>query len=225
MPTMTVLILVCVAVASIGIWYYARVFLPREMDRRYRDSVRAFGTAIELRYPGQKGSTERTWRLVRAMAQRHNLNSRQMQRLELATRLRDIGLCAIPYKLINEKAATEWSAAEHAIFARHPEVSGAMLELVPSLRHIASIVRYHHAAWDGSDGPMFPARDELPFESRLLCIVTTYVRSEKLYGALLSRQQLTDGAGTKFDPDLVREFCAVLTSDRVEGVPELATAQ
>ena len=115
----------------------------------------------------------------------------------------------------------EWTPAEQSVYDRHPEVSAAMLELVPSLRHLAHIVRNHHIQFDGSSGPYFPCREEIPIESRVLKVISEYVWLERMQGTFLAREILRDLSGTSFDPKVVDVFLGMLTSVRErEFVPE-----
>ena len=117
----------------------------------------------------------------------------------MAGLLSDIGLCAIPYNLINGKEAVEWSEAERMTYDRHPEVSGAMLELVPSLRHLSSIVRLHHAPYEGVTpaDPTVPVGGMLPVESRILKVVTEYLQQERMVGDMLARQAIRESTASK----------------------------
>jgi response regulator RpfG family c-di-GMP phosphodiesterase len=207
-------VIALVAVATLGLLYYVRIYLPGRLDGRFRQSLNAFSTAVELRFPSHKGLTERVVPISREVGKRLGLNAKKLNDLETAAILRDIGLCAIPYKLVNGRAVVSWSQAEWDTYDRHPEVSAAMLELVPSLREIAPIVRCHHARFDGSSGPFFPSRDALPLEARILKVVTEYVWAERNQGAVLASDELVTGSGTSYDPAVVEALRAVLTSSR-----------
>ncbi len=218
-----IVVLSCIGLATLGMWYYARVLLPRRLEERLRDSVRAFATAIELRAPSHKGLTARAVSLGHAVGHALGLSARDLRDLEMAAELRDIGLCAVSFRLLNAKPWVDWTDADRADYFRHPEVSAAMLELVPSLRHLSGIVRCHHVAFDGSSGPVFPSKSDIPIQARILAAVCEYVWLERMQGALLARERIRDGAGASFDPDVVRAFLGVLTSSRV-GEPQCVAA-
>ena len=56
-------ILILGGLTSLWLVYYVRYQLPRKLDERFRESMRAFSTAIELRFPTQKGMTDEVVRL------------------------------------------------------------------------------------------------------------------------------------------------------------------
>lgn len=196
---------------------YVRVLIPRQFEDRFRSSIQAFSTAVELRFPSHSGSTHRVVALSLAVGKRLGLNGRRLSDLEMAARLRDIGLCAIPYDLVNGRQMVSWSEAEIATYEQHPEVSGAMLELVPSLRRLAPIVRHHHADY-AATLPLL----NVPLESQILKVVTEYVWAERDTGALLAREGIRHGRGEAYAPEVVDAFLTVLTSGRVEDPAPVA---
>lgn len=203
--------------------YAARVELPIREDERMTQTLRALARAIELRFPSHGGLSARVASLSLHVGRVVGLSDHRLRELEKAAWLRDLGLCAISYDLINRKPSSDWSDADRATYDRHPDVSGAMLELVPTLRHLAPVVRCHHANFDGSSGPFFPVGEQLPLESRILKLICDYVWLERRQGQLLAREQLRDGAGRAYDPHLVEAFLGVLTSDRVGDPVESTT--
>jgi response regulator RpfG family c-di-GMP phosphodiesterase len=205
------------ALVTAGIAYYSRVLLPRRIEQRIRESVSAFGTAIELRFPNHCGLSDRVVMLSLAIGRRLNMSPKELRTLELACRLRDIGLCAIPYALVNKKSPLEWDAADRETYHRHAEVSGAMLELVPYLSHVAQLVRSHHLDFDGGPENPFPSRLDIPIHSRIMHAVSDFVWYSRLEGSLLARDRMKRGAGQKYDPRVVECLLQVLTSSRVES--------
>ncbi len=215
MSSDVIAISVALVLVALAITYYARVELPLREEERVRQMLRAFSKAIELRFPSHAGLSSRVAALSVFVGLEVGLSPRRLRELERAAWLRDLGLCGISYRLINSKSKQNWSSADEATYRRHPEVGGAMLELVPNLRSLAMIVRCHQAHFDGSSGPYFPHGKDLPIESRILKLISDYVWAERRLGQLLAREQLRDGAGRIYDPEIVRAFVGVLTSTRV----------
>lgn len=207
------LVLSASVVSTVGLIVYLRFLLPKRLEQRYMDSMRAFSTAIELRYPMHRGKTEEVLVLTRLVAREMRLSARERHDLEMAVHLRDIGICAIPYDLINHKS---WTDAERATYDRHAEVSGAMLELVPSLRHLANSVRFHHMRHDEfprvMDGKVF----QPPLGAEVLNVVTAYVWSRREDGEIAARKTIEEGVGSIYDPKVAEALLGVITSSRVE---------
>lgn len=188
--------------------------LPKRARERQLSTLTLFSTAVELRFQGHSGLTDRVTALSGAVGASMGLNARQLERLERASYLRDIGLCAVPWKMMNVRTPVDWSDEEHSLYLKHADVGGAMLELIPSLRDVASIVRYHHAPFDGSWGPTLPSGEDLPIESRLIAAVDGYVTRERMQGQVLARTYLDEQRGRELDPRVVDHLIAVLPSFR-----------
>lgn len=210
------------ALVTLALWYYTRVELPVREERRTRQAMRAFAKAIELRFPTFSGSSERVAALSVFVGREMGLDPWSLNELELAAYLGEVGLAAIPYELLNKKPRMRWTDADLATFSRYPEVSAAMIELIPHLRRLAPIVRCHKANFDGSSGPYFPHGHQLPVEARILKAASDYVAIERQQGQLLAREALRDGAGTLYDPEVVAAFVGIAARmkarDRAESV-------
>ena len=208
-------ILILGGLTSLWLVYYVRYQLPRKLDERFRESMRAFSTAIELRFPTQKGMTDEVVRLCEVTGRRMGLSEKDRHKLEMAAMLRDIGLCAIPYNMMNSRPEMEWTEAERMTYDRHSEVSGAMLEMVPSLKALAPTVRFHHADYKSDQvADLMPQGDQIPIEARVLKVVSEYVWLARTRGDLLAKETLRDGSGSAYDPRVVDAMLDVLTSAR-----------
>lgn len=212
MSSDAIMVLFGLTSVTIALLYYARVELPLREDQRMRQSLQAFAKAVELRFPSHAGSSARVAALSRHVGEELGLDAWKLHELEMSAWLRDIGLCAIPYSLVNRKPSYSWTEADRATYGRHPDVSAAMLELVPSLRRLAPIVRCHHANFDGSSGPYFPHGQALPVESRVLKVISDYVWFERRQGQLLARESLRDGLNTSYDPVVLAAFMGVIST-------------
>ena len=83
--------------------YYARVEMPLREDARMRQALRAFAKAVELRFPIHAGTSARVASQSMHVGAEMDMDPWQMYELEMASWLRDVGLCAIPYRLLNSK--------------------------------------------------------------------------------------------------------------------------
>lgn len=210
MDNAVLIVLVGLAVLTLAQGIYVWLYLPRKMEERLGQSLKAFSQAIELRIPSHEGISSRVVVLSRAVGRALKLDRQQLKGLHRAAMLREIGLCAVPYTLMNEIPKTQWNDEDRKVFERYPEVSAAMLEVVPSLHHLAPIVRHHRVPYDGSMGPFAPSREDLPMESRILKVVGDCVWHERYQGGMLALESLRSSAGKEYDPQVVQALMKVL---------------
>lgn len=188
---------------SAGLLYYRYVMLPLTTDARLEGAVRAFGRAVELRFPNHSGLTEVVARIARRVGLRLGLGPKRIRDLDLAVRLRDIGLCAIPYRLVNRRQWNEWTLSETATYDCHAEVGGAILETIPALSGHSDTVRSHHAPFVMAEGTQ---AGRLPtFDARIVKACAEFVWFSRHMGTEAAIHQLEQGAGTLYDPRVARE--------------------
>ncbi len=209
-------VLVFSGVTTIWLIYYVKVYLPRQIEQRFLESMKAFSRAIELRFPIYSGKVDEVIDHAKMLGRRFGCTRTELHELELAAYLRDIGCCAIPYQPYNKKPSEDWSDAELKVYSKHPDVGGAMLELVPSLRHVAEVVRWHHARFDGKDSIGAPIGQDIPLNARILKVVIDYAWRSHEEGEGTAARLIQAGAGSEYCPEVVRELFQVLTSSRVK---------
>ena len=108
---------------------------------------------------------------------------------------------------------------EWEIMKQHPKI-GAEKVIAPNeaLRDLIPIVKYHHERLDGKGYPDHLKGDEIPLEARIVSIADAYhaLVSDRPYRKGLPIETacsiLKEGAGTQWDPDLVRQFISIAPS-------------
>jgi response regulator RpfG family c-di-GMP phosphodiesterase len=208
-------VLISGTVASVALVVYVLVYLPQLQRKRSLESMRAFSTAIELRFPTHRGMTDEVVRLSLGIATALHLSAQDRYHLEMAAHLRDIGLCAIPYALVN-RSPMHLSEAEEATYDRHKEVSGAMLELVPSLRHLAEVVRHHHMRHSDYPNIVDGHQYTPPMIAEILNVATGYAWQVHRDGHTAGRAHVIAESGHEYHPAAAQALLGVITSTRVD---------
>lgn len=192
-----------------GLAYYRIAVVPEGLRSDLDGAVRAFGRAVELRFPSHSGLTEVVAKLVRRVGVRMGFGPRRLRHLETAARLRDIGLCAIPYHLVNRRKWDEWSLADTETYDCHADVGGAILETIPTLSKYADAVRHHHAAFAPtcSGGWTTPC-----LEARIVKACAEFVWYTRHRGQVEAMRHIEQGAGTLYDPNVARELLRIVSA-------------
>lgn len=151
-------------------------------------------------------------RLVGAVARRMGLTDGDLSDLATATRVRDIGMAAVPDEIITKDGPLD--DEEWAVIRMHPERSADMLDPAPAFARVREIVRASHEHLDGSGYPHGLKAERIPIGARILLAVESYVAmaGERAFGGLLTEQDSLDrirlGAGRIYDPAVVAALTA-----------------
>jgi HD domain-containing protein len=149
-----------------------------------------------------------------AVGERLHLSLPDLLELELGALLHDLGKVRVPDRVLSKPGPLD--AVERSLVNRHPVWGAELLEQVPGLEPVATIVRFHHERWDGTGYPDGLGRDRIPIASRIVAVCDAYqaMTSVRPYRAALppaaAAYELRAGAGTQFDPALVDCFVEVL---------------
>ncbi|MBS1719402.1 MAG: hypothetical protein JST35_03040 [Armatimonadetes bacterium] len=197
-------ILIGACVLTLFLAVYVVWWQPKRLDERLSESLKAFAKAVELRFPNHSGLTEEVEELSLSVGSRLGFSPRHLRNLRMATYLRDIGLCATPYRLVNDRSDKAWTASDKAVYDRHPEVGSAMLQLIPSLTGLAEIVRTHHESSGRFDRP--------PTVNDVLPATTAYAWIAKHDGEQAALFHLGANVGQLYHPAVVQAIGSQVSS-------------
>lgn len=165
---------------------------------------------LHEREPGLERHLEGVARLAAALGRALSLEGEELDVLVRAAELHDIGKIAIPDEILHKQ--DELTPEEWALMRKHTLIGQRVLEAAPALGKVAKLVRSTHERWDGSGYPDGLAGREIPLGSRviLVCDAFNAMIEGRPYRPAVSREQaleeLHGGAGSQFDPELVRTF-------------------
>jgi putative nucleotidyltransferase with HDIG domain len=124
--------------------------------------------------------------------------------------LHDVGKIGIPDEvLLKPGPLTE---EEWKVMRTHPEVGSRMLRRIEFLKDAADIVMSHHERFDGKGYPRRIRGEQIPRGARLFAVIDVYdaLTTDRAYHTARSHaealQDLREGAGSRFDPDVVAAF-------------------
>ncbi len=173
--------------------------------------------AIDAKDPYTKGHSTSVSRYSEALARAINLPENEVERIKIGALLHDVGKIGIPESVL--KKPGKLTPEEWEIMKQHPTI-GAEKVLAPNeaLRDLIPIVKYHHERIDGNGYPEHLKGNEIPLAARIVSVADTYhaLVSDRPYrkGMPIEKacQILKEGAGTQWDPDLVRRFISIAPS-------------
>ena len=143
-----------------------------------------------------------------------NLTRSELDKLSLLATLRDIGIVAIPKKILEKKE--ELTKSDWDIIKKHPVTGSNICKSLPLLVAIANPLLYHHEQWDGNGYPQGIKGHDIPIISRIIAIVDAYdvMTHYRVYKKTLTKdeaiKELKRYSGTQFDPNIVDDFINII---------------
>ncbi len=140
------------------------------------------------------------------------LSEAQLEALQAASVLHDIGKLAVPESIISKPG--KLTRAEFEKMKIHPVVGAEILERVEFPYPVVPIVRSHHEKWDGTGYPYGLRGEEIPIGARILSVVDCLdaLASDRQYRRALpldeAMARIVSEAGTAFDPKVVEALQA-----------------
>ena len=192
--------------------------LYAEMRQIYRDTVRAFGAAIDLKDKYTSGHSDRVARYAEAIAREMGLTGVELERIEVAAYLHDIGKITVDRAIINNPRPL--TDKEYRELNKHV-TSG--FEILSNIRRpwdeIAYMTKCHHEKVDGTGYPQGLRGDEIPLGSRIVTLADSFdaMMTDRPYRSRLSlAQTLSDvrkHTDKQFDGYVVAAFCRLLLKE------------
>lgn len=165
--------------------------------------------AIEARDPYTSGHSLRVRELSRAIALELDLPAQQIEDVETAALLHDVGKIHEEFAPLLRKES-RLTDEETALMQTHAAKSAELVGIISKFRGgIQSAVRHHHERWDGQGYPDGISNSTIPLGSRIILIADTIdaMTTDRPYRKRLSLDiviaELQKCRGTQFDPGIV----------------------
>ena len=149
------------------------------------------------------------------------LDAASLGTLELGSLLHDIGKAGIPLNLLMKP--DKLTDDERTIMNMHPQLGLDLLHDLPGLEAESQIVYSHQERFDGKGYPRKLTGEAIPLNARVFSVADTLdaIMSDRSYRAgqtlIAARKEIQRGAGTQFDPAVLKAFDLVKDAD-IEAV-------
>ena len=178
-----------------------------EMTNLHLRTIEALALAIEAKDHTTHDHLQRVRIYAVELAKELKISPAEMEALEAAALLHDIGKLAVPENIISKPGRL--TQAEFEKMKIHPLVGAEILERVHFPYPVVPIVRAHHEKWDGSGYPLGLKGEEIPIGARILSAVDFLdaLASDRQYRRAMGLEEvmtrLRAESGISFDPRVV----------------------
>jgi HD-GYP domain-containing protein (c-di-GMP phosphodiesterase class II) len=182
-------------------------------DKARRQTIAMACTLVSLidlrdRYTG--GHCSRVAKYSRNTAIQLGLNDSEIETIELASSLHDVGKIGVPDTILLKP--DKLTDDEFEWIKKHSECGWMALRSVEGLEQESLMVLHHHERMDGRGYPGNLYASEIPLGSRIIAVADSFdaMTSNRPYRASLTRgeafEELGRCAGSQFDPLVVTAF-------------------
>lgn len=191
----------------------------RKLDEATLEFVETMARALDARDAYTAGHSDRVSANSTAVARAMGLSDEEVEIIRIGAKLHDIGKIGVPDAILQKPG--KLTQEEFELVKQHPQIGKRILEKVGSFQKYLPIVELHHEDFNGKGYPYGLRGDELPLGVRIVHVADVYdaITSNRSYRKAMPEKQvreiMEDGAGTQFDPEVVRVFLAVEQERRV----------
>ena len=215
LPFGLLLALTQVRIGAVGVALFlvplllARYVFHLWMDakRAHVDTVRTLMSAVDAADPFTWGLSYRISKMCLRVGRRMGLPESELEELEYAALLHDIGRTAIKRDILMKPG--KLSEAEQTALRTHPRVGYELLANLRFFPNAAEVVYAHHERPDGKGYPRGLPERQIPVASRIIMAVAAFdaLTSDRPYRRGLTPdaalEELLNHTGTQFFPDVV----------------------
>ncbi len=184
--------------------------LVTEQKAMLMDTITALAAAVDAKDAYTHNHSRKVSLYARAIAEVLGLQEDEMEILQRAALLHDIGKIAIPEAILNKP--DRLTRDEFETMKTHPMCGVRILENIKEMESIIEGIRYHHERHDGNGYPEGLRGEGIPRMARILAVADTYdaITSDRPYrkgpGHEFACEEIQRGSGTQFAPEVVEAF-------------------
>ena len=175
------------------------------------ETILVLSSAMNAHDKNTRGHAERVRAFTEMLAEELGLDQDALEKLRWSSLLHDVGKVMVSPDLLNKAGPLD--EHEWEIIHRHPD-DGARIAapLNAWLGEWALAIQEHHEKWDGTGYPRGLAGENISYAARVVAVADAFevMTAPRPYKAAMSpaaaRAELTAGAGSHFDPAIVRAF-------------------
>jgi glyoxylase-like metal-dependent hydrolase (beta-lactamase superfamily II) len=190
----------------------------KDLRAIYRDTVRAFAAAIDIKDKYTQGHSERVGKYSEIIAREMGWPDEEVEGIAIAGYLHDIGKLVVERDIIN--APYKIDAKQSSELNRHP---AAGFEILAPIHHpyadIPLMARYHHERIDGRGYPDGLSGEEIPLGARIVSLADSFdamttdrpYKTRRIFCDVI--EDFRRNTGKQFDCQVVLALCRALLKE------------
>jgi hypothetical protein len=178
-----------------------------KLERNLKGAIDVISETIEAEGPYAPGHHRHVSALTSAIARELGLTDFQVQGIELASAVYDIGLMTIPIEFLQDSERLD--GVKLTLYQGYPKTGHDALKKIEFPWPIAEIILQHRECYDGSGFPQGIRGEEILIEARILAVanalvdLTTYKSFRNAFPVFEALEKISSHSRAKYDPDVV----------------------
>jgi ribonuclease P protein subunit RPR2 len=187
------------------------------LQETYLATMKSLATVIEAKDQTTRGHLDRTQAYGLALARRVAAALAENPTTGYGFFLHDIGKVGIPEHILCK--AGPLSVDEWTVMRNHPIIGARIVAPIGFLADAVALIRHHHERYDGAGYPDGLAGEDIPLAARVFSVADSCdaMTSDRPYrgsiGIERALAEIRGGAGTQWDPEVVRVFVQMIEDD------------
>lgn len=193
-----------------------------ELRNLFLSIVRSLTAAIDAKDPYTRGHSERVTKYSVMLAKAMKLSSQEIEKVQLAGLLHDIGKIGIDEKILQKPARL--TPEEYKEIQKHPVIGESIMKHINALKDVLPGIRNHHERWDGRGYPDKLKGQRIPLLGRIIALADTYdaITSDRPYrkgaSSKYALEEIIRCSGSQFDPELARIFVKTVKYNKDQSI-------
>ncbi len=189
--------------------------LVMELEKLNLGTLEALARTVDAKSSWTAGHSERVTVLSIKIARIIGLDQKQIDTLQRAAFLHDIGKIGTPLSILDKP--DRLTDEEFEKIKEHPVIGAQILEPIDAYADVIPIVLQHHEKYNGTGYPYGLAGEDIVISARILAVADVYdaVVSDRPYrqGWIEKKaiDMITQEAGKHFDPKVVDAFLSAIS--------------
>lgn len=190
------------------LWLDQKAAHKRDLEELHQRTLDTLSIAIDSRDHSTQMHVRRVQVFATAVGEELGLNETDLESLNVAALLHDIGKLGIPDHILLKSGPL--TLEEREKMKTHALIGAQMLDCMKYPAGVVAIVRAHHEKWDGTGYPFALKGDAIPIGARILSAVDCLdaLASDRPYRTAMSLRaalaEVQAERGKSFDPEVVR---------------------
>jgi len=192
--------------------------LYEDLRMTYKDTVKAFATAIDCKDKYTEGHSVRVGKYSEIIAAELGWSEEQIEGVAVAGYLHDVGKLTVESSIINSPHRI--NAKETTELNKHPEIG---YEILLPIHHpytdVPLAAKYHHERLDGRGYPDELCDREIPYIAKIVCLADSFdaMTTDRPYKRRRPANEVIEdlrrNSGKQFAPELVTVFCRAMLKE------------